>query len=483
MKILARVLFVLAAALLFSSALNDAGAAAALQPADFAYGRPISLPGDGAVYRLAIPREVYGAVTRDDLNDIRIFNSANAVVPHALRLPKNKNGIAEVVHALPFFPLYMDNTGGIKDGLSVRIEQGKDGAIINVEESDATSGKDRKLSGYIIDASRQAGQVDELDIAWKEEADNFVTTVSVESSSDLTHWSMPVPRATLTRMRFNGHEISRKRILLPTSPDRYLRLSWPGGAQGVAVEKILGVQWSGEPEREPVWIAFKGKPGKDDTKLGESKTGITAYEYDSAARMTVDRIRLRFAEKNTLVNVRLLSRPDPETNWRFRQSGIFYDLRFDDVALVQDTVSIGQTADRYWRVEMDGGAAPDPANDDANIPVLELGWLPHELLFVARGKGPFMLAYGSARLKEADLNQSQAGLLYQVIGANEDALLKKAALMPKIVLGGPDLLLPEPPPLPWRKWLLWGVLVMGVGIIARMALSLGKGINKEEKES
>ncbi|MDO9265294.1 MAG: DUF3999 domain-containing protein [Desulfosalsimonadaceae bacterium] len=482
MKNFVFVLLVFAAALFLLPSVTDAGATA-LQPSDFAYGMPISLPGNGAVYRLSIPREVYGTVARNDMNDIRIFNSASAVVPHALRLPENKNGTTEVANPLPFFPLYTDETKGWKDGLSVRIEQGKDGAIINVEEGDAKSGKDRKpsghISGYIIDASRQTSLIHDLDITWQTEAENFVTTVSVESSNDLTHWSTPVPRATLARMRFSGHEISRKRIRLPADPARYLRLSWPAGAEGVAVAEILGVQRRGEPERERVWTAFQGKPGPHKTKPEDAKKGITAYDYDSAARLPVDRVRLRFAEKNTLVSIRLLSRPDPEAEWRFRQSGIFYDLRFDRVSLVQDTVSIGQAADRYWRVEMDGAASVDPGN----IPVLELGWLPHELLFVARGKGPFMLAYGSARIGVADLNQNQAGLLYQVVGVNEDALLKEAALLPKIILGGPDLLTPEPPPLPWRKWLLWGVLVMGVGIIARMALSLGKGLNKEEKES
>ena len=469
-------LLVFAAALFLLPSVTDAGLAA-LQPADFAYGMPISLEENGAVYRLSIPREVYGTVARSDLRDIRIFNSAAAVVPHALRLPENKNGTTEAANPLPFFPLYTDEVKGGKDGLSVRIEQGKDGAIINVEEGDAKSGKEGKssghVSGYIIDASRQAEPIRDLDITWQTQAENFVTTVSVESSNDLTHWSTPVPRATLARMRFSGHEISRKRIRLPADPARYLRLSWPAGAQGVTVAEILGVQRRGEPERERVWAAFQGKPG-----LKDAKRAITAYEYDSAARLPVDRLRLRFAEKNILVNARLFSRPDPETEWRFRQRVIFYDLRFDRVSLVQDTVSLGRTTDRYWRVEMDGAPSVDPGN----APVLELGWLPHELLFVAQGKGPFMLAYGSARLGEADLDPNRAGLLYQVVGVNEDALIKEAVLKPKIVLGGPDLLVPEPPPLPWRKWLLWGVLVIGVGIIARMALSLGKGLNKEERK-
>ncbi|MFZ2632172.1 MAG: DUF3999 family protein [Desulfosalsimonadaceae bacterium] len=117
------VLLVFAAVLFLSPSVTGAGETAALQPADFAYGMPISLPGNGAVYRFSIPREVYGTVARSDLNDIRIFNNANAVVPHALRLSENKGGTTEVANPLPFFPLYTDKTKGGKDGLSVRIER------------------------------------------------------------------------------------------------------------------------------------------------------------------------------------------------------------------------------------------------------------------------------------------------------------------------------------------------------------------------
>lgn len=46
---------------------------------------------------------------------------------------------------------------------------------------------------------------------------------------------------------------------------------------------------------------------------------------------------------------------------------------------------------------------------------------------------------------------------------------------------GATLLVPTPPPVPWREWLLWGVLVVGVLIVAKMALSLGKAMNKEKQ--
>ena len=62
---------------------------------------------------------------------------------------------------------------------------------------------------------------------------------------------------------------------------------------------ILAVQKSGAAEREPAWTALNGAPGPDD-KPGH----IVTYEYDSAARLPVERVRLRFHEKNTLAKTR-----------------------------------------------------------------------------------------------------------------------------------------------------------------------------------
>ncbi|MBI9092896.1 MAG: DUF3999 domain-containing protein [Desulfobacterium sp.] len=449
--------FLLVAALVLSPSL----AKATLQPGDFAYGMALSLTENGAVYRFSLPREVYETVTRDDLEDIRVFNSTDAVVPHILRQPKTKNKIHETTKALPFFPLYRAENRTGNDSLLVRIEKGEDGG----EE-----GKTPKISGYLIDATGHGKPLHKLHITWQAKEENVVTTVSVEYSNDLTRWSTLVPRATLARMQFSGHKITRNRINLPPRTAKYLRLSWPSGRNGIEVKEILNLEQSGAPERKSTWTALKGKPGPDD-----GKTKIMAYEYHSPARLPVDQVRLSFAEKNTLAKATLFSRPDREATWRHRRSGIFYDLRFDQTALVQDTVSVEKSSDRFWRVEIEGS----PSGDPGSIPMVELGWRPHELLFLARGKGPFMLAYGSARLEQGELHNSAPGLLSQVMGKDGEALLKEAQLLPKTVLGGPDLLVPKPPPLPWRKWLLWGVLVVGVGIIARMALSLGKGMNKE----
>lgn len=440
------------------------------QPAlsDFAYGMPLALNENGAVYLVSLPLELYQTVSRDDLDDIRIFNSAGTPVPHVLRRPVKKNEVVESFEQLPFFPLYQDKTGKEEAGVSVRIEKGKDGAIINVDSGGSTPGAERSVSGYIIDAGGQEEQIEELVVNWQGDRENFVTTVALEYSNDLTHWSSLVTRATLARMFFSGHEINKNRIQLPSRDAGYFRISWPAGQDGVAVAGISAIRRSGKSENKEIWTEVSG-----EAAAGEEGKGVAAFEYDSSSRLPVDRVRLRFSDKNTLVRATFFSRSDPDEKWRFRKSGVFYDLHFDQARLTQDSAEVGLVSDSYWRVETDEGVL----GDSGVIPKLELGWQPHELLFVAQGEGPFTLAYGSARLDKESSRKNTAGLLAQVIGKEEDALLKKAELLPKTVLGGPEMLVPAPPPLPWRKWLLWGVLAAGVGIIARMALSLIRGMN------
>ena len=99
-------------------------AMATLQPKDFAYGMPLSLKDNGAVYRLRMPAEVYQTVTRGDLGDIRVFNQAKAVVPYVLRRPELRSEIHEQKKRLPFFPLYT------KKNRTAKESQGKPCSIL-----------------------------------------------------------------------------------------------------------------------------------------------------------------------------------------------------------------------------------------------------------------------------------------------------------------------------------------------------------------
>ena len=471
---------------------------ATIRPNDFAYGRPLVLKENGAVYRIDVPLEVYKTLSTSDMSDIAIFNGAEVAVPHIIRLPKTKTGISETTKPLPFFPLYQVENATDKNGLSVRINKREDGTIISIDSDDNGAVNGKRFSGYLIDISKHTSPIDALDFTWPANTEDFTTDVTLEYSNDLTKWETLVPRSTIVLMRFNGQEIVRKRIenpghaiapriiagaALPSMDDRtkgkpkvklvarYLRLRWLSGSNGPELKEVLAVQQIGEPQRKRIWTTIDRMPEGND-----SNNKITAFEYDSAARLPVDQIRIGFAEKNTLAKVKVFSRPDLESKWRFRQSSVLYNLEFDKTSLIQDTIHTGPASDRYWRLEIEGSKS----GSLGKAPVVKLGWLPHELLFVAQGEGPFVFAYGSARLGEKASEANPPELLSRIIGKNENALVKNAYLSGKITLGGPDLLVPIPSPLPWRDWILWCVLILGVGIIAKMAFSLLKGMDKNQ---
>jgi hypothetical protein len=66
-----------------------------------------------------------------------------------------------------------------------------------------------------------------------------------------------------------------------------------------------------------------------------------------------------------------------------------------------------------------------------------------------------------------------------------DHSIKRAVVGKRIELGGEQALQPAPRGLPWKKLLLWGVLLLGVGVLAFMARSLVQEmkVSKGDNES
>ena len=103
-----------------------AGAVAAETPSSFAYGMAIRADAGEALYRLELPRAVYLGAVRSDLGDLRVFNGAGEVVPHAFRPRAASATQKRDPVALPFFPLRGDDPRQL-DGLSLRVERSASG--------------------------------------------------------------------------------------------------------------------------------------------------------------------------------------------------------------------------------------------------------------------------------------------------------------------------------------------------------------------
>ena len=233
-------------------------------------------------------------------------------------------------------------------------------------------------------------------------------------------------------------------------------------------------------------IAEPARDRVDVTRVTLSVAGTTVpnkpgeFEFDLGARVPTDRITLELPEQNSIVEADLLSRAHPTEPWHAVTHGGFYRLKAtrpvptsDSTAieanadLTNGSLAIDPSSDRYWlaRIDMRTGGLGRGA------PKLRVGWLPHDVVFLARGNGPFTLAYGSSKAKPT-----------AALGAiPESVSIVNATFTQPETLGGDARLLPAPPPKPglWSKSAtLWTVLAIGVALLAFMAYRLSRELKK-----
>lgn len=91
---------------------------------------------------------------------------------------------------------------------------------------------------------------------------------------------------------------------------------------------------------------------------------------------------------------------------------------------------------------------------------------------MARGQGPWQLAWGR---RAAPAVQLPLETLLPGYRAGDENRLAAAHPGPPVALGGRDVAAPgaeDRSAADWKRWLLWGVLLLGVGMLALMVRSL-----------
>jgi hypothetical protein len=151
-----------------------------------------------------------------------------------------------------------------------------------------------------------------------------------------------------------------------------------------------------------------------------------------------------------------------------------YNLDYRDTTLHNSTIDIRETASRYWLLTFDKSETMP-----VNPPDIEFGWQPHRLTFLARGNGPFQLAYGSVDAPRPDFKVDP--LLREYRQGSEKIRPGRVTLGPQYLLAGTDRLLPAPASLPWKKVILWACLFAGVLAIGWMSVTLYRQLQAENK--
>lgn len=419
---------------------------------DFAYAADISVEGEGAVYRLDLPEAVYTDAVRPDLGDLRVFNAAGSPVPHALIGAKAQSSKSIVTHELPLFPLYADQPMDVQN-IRVWIEAEQGRADIHINRP--MQGDPSPLSGYILDARAISTRVDRFTIDWASR--DFLIRVNLEASDDLEHWRSLVSGAVLADLHHLEQHLEKNQISLAPVKARYYRLRFLKPAKAITLN---GVRAHGthrvkviRHQELPLQVSLGEEPGD--------------YLFEIPPALSPSHMRLRLPEINSLVSAVLESRPDQNKPWRQRRRLTLYRLRQNGVELENDDVPMARSRDRFWRLRIDrstGGLG-------TGLPDIHLYWRPHELRFVARGQGPYSLAWGSAKpfpgstgqtdliLHGSGLSPLRAEITGDIRRPADDSVLRK--------------------PVNWRQWLLWGVLAGGALLLVWMALRLFRQMQKD----
>lgn len=420
-------------------------------PKDFAYRMQVDGTGDAAAYRVALPLALYKKIVHADLSDIRVFNGRGEQVPFAIERPA-AGTVSNAATALALFPL-KDDSSATLDAVRVTIEAGRGAINVQTGGQAPPSGL---INVYLVDGRSLDAPVAALRLEWPQDAADFAGRLRVEASDSLGDWRLVAATAPLANLHSNAGRLVEQRVEFAPTKAKYWRLSWVGSAAPFALTSVLA-----EPAKQNV----DARHTSLKVSAAASKSPPGEFEYDLGARLPVDRVNLELPDTNTVVDVELLSRVRSTDPWRsVRRSG-FYRLKNDGEELRNGPVPVALNTDRRWLLRTDpkGGGLGNGA------PQLVVEWVPHELVFVARGTGPFYVAYGSAT---ADSAAVSLAVLPKTVS------IASASLLDPESLGGEVRLQPPPAPYAWKAAILWAVLIIGAGLLAWMALRLSKDFSR-----
>jgi Protein of unknown function (DUF3999) len=433
---------------------------APLKPTNFAYGMALQTDGRDGVYKVNVPLDVYRVVRYTDLRDVRVFNADGEVVPHVVTRSASSVNVKSEPVELPRFPIYASAESRISD-LNLEIKRDTQGTVINLSNRSGAAGQN-KLVGYLLDGSKVGPAIDEIEVQWSDDLANYVGSLTIEASDDLATWWTLAKEAPVTRMKFGDHLLEKRRIKFTPTPLIYVRLS---GAALPELTRVMAIPADARSDVQRAWINATGRPAP--SKPGE-------YEFDVGALIPLDRIRIELPQMNTLVQTELLARGSAKERWQNVTQTTVYRITQNGREFNSDELKLSRDSRRYWllRIAQQGGDV------GAGVPNLKAGWLADQILFLARGRGPFQLAYGAEGVKSGEVaitalmasSDSKSGIQARPIGLGS-----------QISLGGEARLASIPDPFPWKKWTLWGALGLGVILMGWMASRLMGQMNKENQ--
>jgi hypothetical protein len=204
-------------------------------------------------------------------------------------------------------------------------------------------------------------------------------------------------------------------------------------------------------------------PSESVTVPLRAGAGSGEWVADLGGQLSLTGVQLNLPQVNTVSSVQWFARVKSGDPWSPVAAETTYRLLSKDAEIRSPEVPLLNTAARELRVVVDGrgGGLGEGVSVTARFQ-------PLEVLFAARGAGPFTIGVG---LSAPSVSPDALPVASLVPGWSDKTRARVAPLLVDSIKANAAPA-PVAPPIDWRKGVLWAALVLGVLIAAIMAYKL-----------
>ncbi len=439
---------------------------------DYSHAIPVTVSGKNAVVQLPLPQAVYLHARSADLRDLRVFNASGKALPFALMQSASRSQAGRRELPVTVFPVTRAlSQAAVKNDFEIRTSA--DGAVTSITtrhgEQARGTGSGERLDALVFDMGKASGPrpaVDALTFTLPDGMRNYHAQVELEVSDDLRDWES-LGYASLSWLANSERQtLVSNRMEFAARPFRYARLTWREGTP-VQFARILAEAPTLTDVPPPLeTITLKPTPGKFAGDL----------VYEAAPALPVRRLNLQFGEQNVVLPALLghyvelpAVKGSNVTRWDFRPrlQATFFQITQDGKQRKSGDVIVDEVHEARWVLR--------PTSATAEQPALRLSWMPATLVFMTSGPGPYSLSFGRERAEPAqrDISQVAPGFSDAELQTLEQAVPGQAAVV-KVQASSASDAQAASEKARMRMLLLWGVLLLGVGVLGAMAWRLVK---------
>jgi len=457
-------------------ACSQAGLAA---PVDAASPLPLTLAGTGPYYTLGLNMTARQASGRLDLSDLRVRNAAGdamafawAEVPPPASEPQR---VPARIYKVPMPP------------------------------ADAASSiEGRPRQAWIVDTREARLDLMQLELGL-EHGTQGAYTLRIEASDDLQHWRTVAEDAQVVQLQAlpqvgaagalatqaGREQLKSDPIDLDAVPARYLRLTT---APRSAIPPIVTATITRAPHRPAP------PPLEWGATIAPTSCDVNSCEYALPRNVPIDAVQVAPADVDTIGQVMVSGRIDATRAPPARHSLLRGSLHALRLKAARSAERAGPTwddvaeANVYWLTQPAG--APDLHSPPLRLggeswsalrletfgpisqlghtaPTIRIGVRPRQLVFVARGAGPYVLARATAAEKTAPMPLAALMPARAPDAPLPEATATIAALAAASAPSSPiaDAVKPGAPTTSNSPW-LWAALLTGLALMGAMAWSL-----------